>query len=246
MMRLMLPAALGLIAILSLSLYEGFVLKDRWSEPGIEAKELGERFAKVPLSIGDWEGEDLPVDEVVRQTAGAVNYVSRRYTHVNSGDQVVLWLIVGHSRDIMRHTPDICYPSSGFRKAGSQLRQHINLKGGKDAEFYTAKFEKEDALSRSTERVFWAFNHPDTDQWEAPEDGARWRYGLAKALYKLYFTSAVRNDEDTIEDNVAVDFAEIMLPAIDKALFPTETSQGDVDTQPNGDNENDTSDVDLG
>ncbi len=230
MIRLMLPAALGLVAILSLSLYEGLVMKDRWSEPGIEAKELGERFKQVPLDIGDWEGEDLPVDEVVRKTAGAVSYVSRRYTHVNSGKQVVLWLIVGHSRDIMRHTPDICYPSSGFRRSGSQLRQHINLQSGKDAEFYTAKFEKEDAMSRSTERVFWAFNHPDYDLWEAPQDGARWHYGMSKALYKLYFTSAVRRDEATIEDNVAVEFAEVMLPAIDEALFPKDATDVAADS----------------
>jgi len=222
MTRTLLPAAVGLIAIVSLSFYEGYEMKDRWGTAGIEAEELGERFAKVPLNLGDeWTGEDLPVDEIVRKTAGAIRYVSRLYTHVPTGKEVKLWLIVGHSRDIMRHTPNICYPSSGFRQAGSQLRHHMDLKSGKEAVFYTAKFEKEDAFSRHIERVFWAFNHPEANQWESPEQGARWRYGMSKALYKLYFTSTVQADEDTIEDNIAVDFAELMLPVIDEALFPT-------------------------
>ena len=222
MIRILLPASLGLIAILSLSFYEGYAMKDRWGEAGAEAAELGQRFEKVPKNLGDWEGEDLPVDEIVRQTAGAVNYVSRRYTHAISGKTVVLWLIVGHSRDIVRHTPNICYPSSGFRQEGSQLRHHINLPGNKEAVFYTAKFEKEDEHSRATERVFWTFNHPDENQWEAPEgaSGARKRYGLAKALYKLYFTSVVNPDEDTIEESPAIEFAQVMLPAINTALFP--------------------------
>jgi len=233
---------LALIAIVSLSFYEGYAMKDRWNEPGIEAKQLGERFAQVPLDIGDWKGEDLPVDEIVRNTAGAVDYVSRRYTNVLTGKEVVLWLIVGHSRDIVRHTPNICYPSSGFRQLGSNLRHLINIDSGNadgdnfdsgnEAEFFTSKFEKEDAISRRIERVFWTFNHPDENQWEAPEKGARSRYGLARALYKLYFTSAVGADEDTIEVNAAVEFAELMLPAIDTALFPTEESTADAATAP--------------
>jgi len=232
MSRTLLPAALALIAIVSLSFYEGYAMKDRWNEPGIEAKQLGERFAQVPLDIGDWKGEDLPVDEIVRNTAGAVDYVSRRYTNVLTGKEVVLWLIVGHSRDIVRHTPNICYPSSGFRQLGSNLRHLINIESGNEAEFFTSKFEKEDALSRRIERVFWTFNHPDENQWEAPERGARSRYGLARALYKLYFTCAVAPDEDTIEVNAAAEFAELMLPAIDRALFPTEESTADAATAP--------------
>ncbi len=229
MIRMLLPAVLGLVAIVSLSFYEGYAMKDRWSEPGVEAEELGKRFTQVPLNLGEWEGEDLPVDEVVRKTAGAIGYVSRRYTHATTRKQVVLWLIVGHSRDIVRHTPNACYPSSGFRQVGSQLRHHLDVAGDKSAVFFTSKFEKEDALSRRIERVFWAFNHPDDNQWEAPEIGARTRYGLAKALYKLYFTSAVQPDEDTIEDNVAAEFGELMLPVIDEALFPTEAVAADAD-----------------
>lgn len=228
MVRTLLPAVVGLIAIVSLSFYEGYEMKDRWGTVGVEAEELGERFAKVPRHLGDeWTGEDLPVDEIVRKTAGAIRYVSRLYTHGPTGKQVNLWLIVGHSRDIMRHTPNVCYPSSGFRQVGSQLRHHVDLdlKDNKEAVFYTAKFEREDAFRHQIERVFWAFNHPDTNQWESPEEGARWRYGMSKALYKLYFTSTVQADEDTIEDSITVEFAELMLPVIDKALFPTAASE---------------------
>ena len=221
MIRVLLPAVLGLVAILSLSFYEGYAMKDRWGEAGAEAKELGVRFAQVPLDIGDWKGEDMPVAELIRKTAGAVNYVSRRYTNANTGEQVILWLIIGHSREIVRHTPNICRISQGFRQVSSQLRHTLDLPDGQQAKFHTAKYEKEDAFSHSIERVFWTFNHPEEHKWVAPEEGARMHYGLAKALYKLYFTSVVQHDEDTAEDNVAIEFAELMLPAIDAALFPT-------------------------
>ena len=232
MIRTALPIALGLILILSLSLVENITIQDRWGTPGAEAAKLGEHFSKVPKTIGDWEGEDKPVDEQVRNTAGAVSYVSRRYTEASTGRTVELWLIVGHSHDIVRHTPNICYPSSGFRQIGPQLRHHMDVSGEKPAVFYTGKFQKEDALGRRVERVFWAWNHPSIQQWESP-DSARKHYGLQRALYKLYFTSVVQTDESTIEQNVSTDFASLMLPAIDAALFSSEaeaSSDSDSDS----------------
>ncbi len=231
MIRTLLPAGLGLIAILGLSAYEGVFVKDRWGAAGIESAELGKRFDQVPKDFGEWQGEDLPVAEVVRNTAGAVSYVSRNYTNIETGQKVRLWLIVGHSRDITRHTPNICYPSSGFHQKGSIDRQHVSVAGGKEAVFYTAKFQKENEINRSVERVFWTFNHPEENQWEAPQEGARWRYGLAKSLYKLYFVSGVEHNEDTIEESVAVEFAEAMLPLINAALFPTEPAEAEAETE---------------
>jgi hypothetical protein len=228
---LLAPAVLGGFLIVSLCLVEGLYLKDRWGKPGVEAELMGKRFANVPKQIGDWKGEDLPVDAQVKKTAGAVSYVSRRYTNQESGDEVRLWLIVGHSRDICRHTPNICYPASGFRQQGSQLRHTLELPDGKPTHFFTGKFIKDDVYGRHAERVFWAWNHPDTNKWEAPSGNPRQHYGLSRALYKLYFTSNVKPSEDTAEDNVATTFAELMLPEIDKALFPEANSEATVEVE---------------
>lgn len=224
--NLLVPALAGGVLIVSLCFVEGFYLKDRWGTPGIEAQQLGQRFAQVPKQIGNWVGEDLAVDEVVQNTAGAVSYVSRLYLNQDTGAKVKLWLIVGHSRDICRHTPNICYPASGFRQDGIQIRHTFDLPGGKTAEFFTAKFLKDDAFGRQMERVFWAWNHPDINKWEAP-DYQRQHYGLARALYKVYFTSAVMTTENTAEDNAAAEFAALMLPAIDKALFTEEPAKAE-------------------
>lgn len=216
---LLAPAILGGFLIVSLCVVEGLYLKDRWGEPGAEAAVMGQRFKQVPKEIGDWEGEDLPVDEQVKNTAGAVNYVSRRYKNKETGAEVRLWLIVGHSRDICRHTPNVCYPASGFRQDGRQIHHRWTQDDGKPADFFTAKFIKDDVRGRHAERVFWAWNHPDVNKWEAPSD-PRQHYGLSRALYKIYFTSNVLPSEGAAEDNVAAEFAKLMLPEVDKALFP--------------------------
>ena len=218
---LLAPAVMGGFLIVSLCFVEGLYLKDRWGKPGAEAALMGQRFKQVPKQIGNWKGEDLPVDEQVKNTAGAVSYVSRRYRNEETGEQVVLWLIVGHSRDICRHTPNVCYPAAGFRQQGAQLSHSVTLDSGTAAKFFTAKFIKENEFGRHAERVFWAWNHPETNKWEAPSN-PRQHYGLSRALYKLYFTSDVKPNEDAAEDNVAATFARLMLPEIDNALFPQE------------------------
>jgi hypothetical protein len=221
--NLLLPAVLGGFLIFSVCLVEQVYLRDWWSKPGVEAELMGQRFKAVPKEIGDWIGQDLVVDDVIKNTAGAVGYVSRLYKNTETGREVRLWLIVGHSRDICRHTPNICYPNAGFREEGNQIRHEMELPGEESAKFFTSKFIKVDTFGRHAERVFWAWNHPDVEEfggkWQAPED-PRKHFGLSRALYKIYFTSNVLQDEGAAEDNVAAEFAELALPEVNKALFP--------------------------
>jgi hypothetical protein len=231
--NLLSAAVLGGFLIVSLCFYEGMYLKDRWGEPGAEAAVMGERFKSVPKEIGHWVGQDMPVDDQNRKTAGAVKYVSRHYRDAKTGREVRLWLIVGHSRDICRHTPNICYPNAGFRQESPQIRHEVPLEGKDPAQFFTAKFIKEHATGRVAERVYWAWNHPEKNKWEAPEK-PRFHYGLSRALYKVYFTSNVLPSEKTVGDNIAAEFAEVMLPEINKALFPEEgaaASTGEATTE---------------
>lgn len=221
MKNLYLLAGVSFVLIAVTTVVEGVYLKDRWSEPGALAEELGKRFENVDKKVGRWTGIDTPVEEEVQERAGAVRFVSRRYTHEATQQSVDVWLIVGHARDIIRHTPDICYPASGFHPQSTTLRHTVEY-DDKSGDFFTGQYQKEDSLNRVALRVFWAWNHPKIRKWEAP-DKARHYYGMStKSLYKLYFTSAVSSDEKTADDNAAADFAEIMLPEIDAALFPEE------------------------
>ena len=223
MKNLYLFAGISFVLIAVTTVVEGVYMKDRWGEPGAAAEELGKRFSDVPQVIDKWAGIDRTVEPDVQERSGAVEFVSRRYTHEVTNESVEVWLIIGHSRDIIRHTPDICYPASGFRSMSNVLKHTIEYGDGKQGDFYTSEYQKEDALVRQKVRVYWAWNHPSDKKWEAPDE-PRFHFGMStRALYKLYFTSVISGDEKTVDDNVAVDFAELMLPIIDAALFPEGT-----------------------
>ena len=101
---------------------------------------------------------------------------------------VTLWLIVGHARDITAHTPEVCYPASGFTKRSAESSLHpFIVEGQPPADFYTNTFIKEDPTGRQLVRVFWSWYHPNdegTVLWQAPEN-PRWEFGNARALYKM-------------------------------------------------------------
>lgn len=224
MLRLYVPVAVTVVLIGSLTAWES-IYSDRFTSSSVTAAEFGKRFANLPMEIGVWEGKDNPVKEETLKTAGAVNHVSRTYTNRETNEKVDVWLVVGHARDICRHTPNVCYPSQGFSMDGAQLKQAIDAEdGAAKGAFHTARFRQESALAHGSPlvRVFWAWN-PNTgedQQWVAP-DNSRLAFGNNTALYKLYFTSGMKDRDESVSDNVAVKFGRLALPVINKTLFPT-------------------------
>lgn len=223
-----LPIALGILAIVGLTIPQ-IRMSNRFEETNVTAEQFSELLKNVPMQIGDWKGEDLPVEDQVRKTAGAVGrYVNRRYTNTRTGDEVSLWLICGHSKDITRHTPEICYPSSGFTKRADDNSLYVfNYGNGKSGDFFTNTFTKEDNYGRSSVRVFWSWFRPrDASEikWEAPEH-PRVTFGNTKALYKMYFTSTMRNIGETTEESPCVRFARDVLPVVENALAQQQSHQ---------------------
>lgn len=220
------PLILGVLALVGFTVAEAR-MSGRFEGSDITEEQFAAMLENVPKDIGDWVGTDLPVEEQVKKTAGARGYVSRSYRNAITGETVEVWLIVGHSRDIMRHTPDICYPSSGFvMRAPENSLQSFVFDGKEMGDFYTNTFVKEDATGRSLKRVFWSWHKPAPDgkvEWKAPKI-VRWEFGNARSLYKLYFTSNMRDLGETTENSPCMKFAKEFLPVVDKALSTAKES----------------------
>lgn len=223
-----LPIALGVLVIVGLTIPQ-IKMSDRFSGSNISAEQGRELLKQVPMDIGDWKGEDLPIDDQVRKTAGAIGAVSRSYRNARTGDDVKLWLIVGHARDISAHTPDICFPSSGMTPKAAENSLHpFVFPGQAEAPFWTNTFIKEDAISgRQLIRVFWAWFNPKPEggvTWEAPSN-PRWSFGNTRALYKMYFTSVMRDPAETTEQSACVQFAREFMPVVNEVLSKIQSGE---------------------
>jgi hypothetical protein len=218
-----LPFGLGVLLIVGLTVPQ-FQMTDRLAGTNVSAEERALLLEKVPKNVGDWHGEDKSTDKRVRKVAGAIGAVSRTYRNSRTGEQVDLWLIVGHARDVSFHTPDVCYPASGFNARASENGLYPMQFGDETAApFLTNTFLKDDEHGQQLLRVFWSWFNPENKSnagkvvWEAPHN-ARWQFGNSRALYKMYFTSAMRDPKETAEASTCVRFAREFMPEVNKAL----------------------------
>lgn len=188
---------------------------DRWSGVDV-ADELargGERLeAEFPRSCGDWEAVgDLTPDPRGLERAGAVGHVSRIYRHRGSGGHATVFAVCATPHDASGHTPDRCYPGSGFRAEEAESRRSVTLGDGRTAEVFTGTFAK----AGQTLRIYWTYG--GDGRWIAPSIA---RLGLAgrPLVYKLYvIIDATRLGAAEAKATGEAFIAEL-LPAADRAL----------------------------
>jgi hypothetical protein len=215
-------------------------MTDRLAGTNVSAEQRAALLEKVPSTVGDWHGNDMPVDPNIRKTAGAIGAVQRTYHNVRTGENVDLWLIVGHAREVSYHTPDVCYPSQGFQARASENSVYpMVFPDQPKTDFLTNTFLLENVTGQQLKRVFWSWYNPSDKAnegkvvWEAPSN-ARWHFGNSRALYKMYFTSSMRDPKETAEASACIRFAREFLPEVNKALTEVqgETASGDSNAKP--------------
>jgi hypothetical protein len=202
-------SALGLLILLVSGVVHG-VWTDRWGT-GAEPAAWGARLAGVPRTIGDWEGQDVPLDAKSLQVAEVTGHLARTYVHRRTGAAVEVLLVCGRPGPISVHTPDVCLRGSGHSLVGAPEKY-----GAVHAEFWTARFRKGQAAPTNL-RIFWAWNAGDG--WRA-STSPRLEFARHPALYKLYVVRSLAALDESLEKDPCTGFLPLLLPELERALFP--------------------------
>ena len=69
----------------------------------------------LPLQIGDWTGQDVPLDEdIVRQTDTDA-HINRQYSRHGGLESISLYIASGvKARDLAPHRPEVCYTGASW------------------------------------------------------------------------------------------------------------------------------------
>src|SRR5262245_51431566 len=98
-----------------------------------------EKLHATELRFEDWQPEVVPTEMPTNERSSAT---SRRYCSSLSGRSAVVTFISGVPGSVSTHTPDVCYPGSGYKTIQPPKRETLDLPGGRTAECYVADFEK--------------------------------------------------------------------------------------------------------
>ena len=141
------------------------------------------RLHALEIRYGDWHPAAVPTEMPLNERSTGT---SRHYTS-SSGRTAVVTVISGIPGSVATHTPDVCYPSSGYRTLRGPRKETLTLPDGQTATVYVADFEKKTQTKLDRVRVRWAWSTDGT--WVAP-DSPRWEFASqlsrAPVLYKVY------------------------------------------------------------
>ncbi|HWE37738.1 MAG TPA: exosortase-associated EpsI family protein [Isosphaeraceae bacterium] len=209
-----LPTTLAIAVILLAGLAHGR-RTDRWGVDHRLAEGI-ERLPRLPLTVGDWRGEDIPIDPVYArrlERGGMKAMVSRRYVDRRSGDAVSMLAVVGPVGPIALHTPEICYAGSGFELAAPAVRY---FPPGTDSSFWCGDFRKVDAAISSGLRILWAWC-PE-GHWQAVES-PRASFAAERVLFKVYVVRESLETAPPRDDDPGPRFLRALLPVLETTLF---------------------------
>ncbi len=70
---------------------------------------------RLPMQIGSWTGQDVPLDEAIVRATGTDAHINRRYSRRNGLESVSLYVACGvNARNLVVHRPEVCYISAGL------------------------------------------------------------------------------------------------------------------------------------
>src|SRR5262245_28308638 len=148
-----LPMAVAVTALLFSGVVHG-LWTDRWTVSGDLAAAL-ERLDQVPLNVGDWDGQAIPMDRN-RSRDGVT--VRRRFLNRKNGKMVTMPRMCGRPGPVSVHTPDVCYPASGYDGEPPVAFAFPPKSASPTAAFWTADYHKIKAAEQTNLRIFWSWN----------------------------------------------------------------------------------------
>lgn len=73
---------------------------------------------EIPTTLGGWqmvEGAETTLDPRIARLAGSTDHIVRTYQNAATGDKASVLVLYGPALVVFAHTPEVCYPSTGFK-----------------------------------------------------------------------------------------------------------------------------------
>jgi hypothetical protein len=157
-----------------------------------ETKKCPFPLNEIPSVLGTWHatGAEAHLDPETLRLAGSSDHILRSYTDSQSGETVSLLVVYGLAHSVFGHTPEVCYPASGYKAVGKRVDHEFTLPGAATPVQYRSHyFTKTVASVTQANEVFWSFWHAGA--W-LPDLADRWKlFRSSPALFKIQVQGAV-------------------------------------------------------
>jgi hypothetical protein len=172
----------------------------------------------LPRVLGTWhsvDASDLKLDPEIARVAGSSDHIIRTYQDDKSGEIVVVLVLYGLANSVFAHTPELCYPASGFEPVGAPADHELSMSGSTiPVRFRSACYAKELAGIRDYRDVYYTFLH--NGQW-LPEVASRWKsFRYHPGMFKLLLQRATSGLSEDVTSSPAGSLLREIVQEIDR------------------------------
>ncbi len=172
---------------------------NRWGVPN-EMPVAADVVKTLPHDFGPWHlKETKELEPAVRGILQCENYSQGYYVNHETGEQVMLTLLLGPPGPMSVHTPEICYSSADYTPLAD--RQRVNIQPGiaEDAA-WMVQFHSGHELQGGITRVYYAWN--DGSHWSALDE-PRITFGGRPFLFKVQILTQLPEAGATVVEDSA-------------------------------------------
>jgi hypothetical protein len=187
----------------------------------------------IPQTIGRWKlvGDEIELDSLTMRITGGSDHIMRTYVDELTGVSLLVLALFGPAEPVLPHTPEICYPSSGYHPVGDQMDRVIESKEEKiTSVFRSAIYAKSGGRAMLNEGVYYSFRLEG--QW-SPHAGSGRKFPRRNpSIFKVQVQRRMAEGERLGPNDPIEQFLSLLVPVIEREIKSarerTRTSVGDV------------------
>ena len=190
-------------------------------------------LTSLPTKLGGWRlvpGGEKSLDELTTRITGSTSHIIRNYVDDLTGVSLVVLILFGPAEPVLPHTPEVCYPATGYKLADDAANRLIKANDGTEALFRSAVYAKPGGRTMLREEAYHSFRLEG--RW-SPDVGAGRKFPRRNpGLFKVQISRRVAEGERRDKDEPIEQFLKLLIPEIEQRTLASEGPAGSSATVP--------------
>ena len=173
---------------------------------------------EIPQKLDGWhlmDGSATVLDPLTTRITGSIDHTIGNYINEQTGVTVTLLALFGPAEPMLPHTPEVCYPSSGYKMMGGIVDRNVKLDDGKILRFRTDIFVKSGGRAPIQEMVYHSFRHdgdwiPTVNMKNSPRKNP--------LIYKVQVVRRMVAGEQRTKEEPIEGFLRKMIPELERMI----------------------------
>lgn len=172
----------------------------------------------MPRVIGDWrvvENGEMNLDPLTTRITGSTDHILWTFADDLTGVRLSLLLLFGPAEPVLPHTPQVCYPATGFTPTGPPIDKQVTLENHPPMLFRSAIYAKPGGRTLNRTMVYHSYLFNEV--W-TPNVSIRNLPRRSPGIYKVQIQRSVTDNERSEGEEPIEDFIRKVVPILEQKI----------------------------